>query len=115
VVADAERRVADRVVSVDDHQALGEVRLDAALERVACIEHEHGAAVSGARGAEVVDEAAEHGESAACRIVREQAAVQIVRADDRQRDVVGGGRPRDHDRDRRDEQCGERFFQDHEH
>ena len=87
VVADGERRVADRVVGVDHHQAFGEVRLDAALERVAGVEHEHGAAVGRARGAQVVDEAAEHRQPAAALVVGEQTPVQIVGADDRERDL----------------------------
>ena len=70
--------------------AFGEIRLDAALECVAGVEHEHAAAVGGARRAQVVDEASEDDEPAASCFVREQSPVQVVRADDGQRYLAAG-------------------------
>ena len=82
-----------------------------ALERVAGVEHQHRAAVGCARGAQVVDEAAEHRQTAAALVIGEQTAVQIVGADDRDRDFVGrgsgrGGRQRANEREQERRQRG---------
>ena len=80
------------------------------LERVAGVQHQHGAAVGRARRAQVLDVAAEHGQPAAA-LVGCDAPVQIVGADDGDRDALGRGgariqasaiRPRD---ERGPEQC----------
>ena len=95
VVADGRRGVAERVVGVDDQRALRQVGFDAPLIGIAGVDEEHGAAIGGARGSQVRHVAAEQRE-AALPAFGEDAAVQVGRADDRQRDAVrldAGGRP----------------------
>jgi hypothetical protein len=87
VVADRPCGVAQRVVGVYHDPAFRQVRFDAALERVAGVEQQQGAAVRRARGPQVVDEAAEDPEASPSEAVGEDAAVQVVGADDRERDA----------------------------
>ena len=85
VVADRGRRVSDRVVGVDDRRALVQVRFKRPLKHVAGVDHQHGAAIAGSCGAQVLHEPGEHRESPSA-IARHDRAVAIVGADDRQRD-----------------------------
>ena len=87
VVADDCSFVAESLVRVDDERALAQVRLDAALKRVAGIDQHDGAAVGCACGAQVLEVAAKQGETAAA-LSRERVAMQIRRADDGQREDV---------------------------
>ena len=85
VVADHGRRVAERVVRVDDDGAFAQVRFDAGLIGVAGIDEHDGAAIGRTRGMQVVEVAAEQLE-VTVPVAAEDVAVQIRGADDRERD-----------------------------
>ena len=81
MVADGRGGVTQRVVCGDHRLPLVEVGLQGALEHVAGVEEQHGAAVTRARGAQVADVAAEQRQATPIAALQD-AAVQIVRADD---------------------------------
>ena len=89
MIADRGGPVSQRVVSGDDRRALIEIGLQGPLEHVAGVDEQHGSAVDGTRGTEIRDIAAEQGETAAI-LALEDSAVQVVRADDRERDRPRG-------------------------
>jgi hypothetical protein len=81
----AQRRVAKRVVGVDDDGPFAQVRLDASLKRVARIEQHHGTPIGSPGGAQVVEITGEDADASASAALHE-IAVQVARADDRDRD-----------------------------
>jgi hypothetical protein len=82
VVADRRGVDLQRVVRADHGRALGQVRLQRSLEHVARVEEDDAAAVLGPLPSEIRDVPAEARE-------RLDVTVQIVDADDRDRDVLG--------------------------
>jgi hypothetical protein len=91
VIADGLRRVPQRVVGVDDDRAFAEIGFDVALVGVAGVDQQDGPAICRPRRAQVVDVASEQGETAEA-VSRKSFAVQIARADNRQRDQPRLGR-----------------------
>ena len=85
VISDRRRVVPQRVVGAHDGGALVHVRLQRPLEHVAGVEQHHAAAVTRPRAPQVGDVAAETGQGL-------DVAVQIVGADDRDRDERGARR-----------------------
>ncbi len=85
VIAHCGGGVAERVVGRDNWRAFPQVRLERPLPHVAGVDQQHGAAIARAGRAEVLHVAREQGE-AAVTILGKDAAVEIVGADDRERD-----------------------------
>ena len=85
VIANRQRGVAQCVVRVNDDRAFAQVRLDAALERVARVEQQHGTLIGDPGRAQVVDISSEDANAAAPAALHE-IAVQIARTDDGDRD-----------------------------
>ena len=88
VIAYRRRGVADDVVSRDDRRAFVEVRLERPLKEIATVEEDDAAAVRGPCRSQVRDISRKKREPAAA-LVREDGAVQVGCADDRQRDAAG--------------------------
>ena len=98
VVADRLRGVPHRVVRVDDEGALAEIRLDAALKRVAGVDEQDRPAVCRPGRAQIVHVSREQRQAAA-PVLRKGRPVEIAGPDDRQghqrRFVRRGGEPRE--------------------
>ena len=88
VITDRRRGVADDVVSRDDRRAFVEVRLERPLKEIATVEEDDAAVVRRPRRPQVRDISRKKRESAAS-LVREDSAVQVGGADDRQRHAAG--------------------------
>ena len=85
MIADGGRGVAEGVVRRHDIRAFGQVRLEGALEGVARVDQQHRATIPGARSTQVVHVPAEGHQSTAA-IAGHHATVDVIGADDRQRD-----------------------------
>ena len=83
MIADGSCRVAERVVRSDNRGAFAEVRLEGALPHVAGIDEDDCSAVTRPRGTQVLQVTGQQGEAAAT-VFGKNAAVKVIRADDRQ-------------------------------
>ena len=84
VIADRLCRVRHRVVRVNNESALAEIRLDVALKGIAGVDEQDRAAVCRTHPAEVVHVSREQGQTAES-VSRQRGAVEVARADNRQR------------------------------
>ena len=80
-------RDTERIVRFDDRDAFFEIGLEGALEHIARIDQEHGTAIQLAQVAQCLDVRRDRDEAFSLRI-RVQLAMDVVEADERQRDDV---------------------------